>query len=48
MSGRESGLRAKHPDVCQRCPEDIKKGDRIVFLRGRPIHVRCASGGDDE
>lgn len=42
------GMAAQYPDTCDRCPNSIAVGDRIVFQRGRPIHVGCASGADDE
>lgn len=44
----QPGLEARRTSDCARCPEDIAPGDRYVFQRGRPIHVRCASGADDE
>ena len=44
----EPGMEARYPDICSRCPDPIVPGDRVVFHRGRRIHVRCASGADDE
>lgn len=44
----QPGLEAKYEEDCPRCPDPILKGDRIVFTRGRRIHVRCASGTNDE
>lgn len=44
----EPGMEARHHDVCVRCHKDIVPGSRIVFRRGRRIHVACASGADDE
>ena len=44
----EPGVEARYPDFCNRCPDPIVPGDRVVFHRGRRIHVRCASGADDE
>ena len=47
MSDPKPGLAARHPDLCPVCQHDINPGDRIVFRRGRPIHVAC-HGGQDE
>lgn len=50
MSARtapQPGIPARYPDYCGRCSEAIGVGDRIVFHRGRPIHVGCASGQDE-
>lgn len=44
----EPGIPARWPDTCPRCSDPINPADRIVFSRGRPIHVRCANGGDDQ
>ncbi len=44
----QPGLAARAESDCQRCGLTIRVGDRIVFRRGWAIHVRCASGGDDE
>lgn len=44
----QPGIPAKYDDVCVRCGEPIARNDRIVFLRGRPIHCGCASGSSDE
>lgn len=41
------GIAAKWPSDCARCPNQIDVDDRIVFSRGRPIHVGCASGSED-
>lgn len=43
----EPGIAARFDGQCPRCPAPIRIGDRIVYLRGRPIHVGCASGGDE-
>lgn len=43
----QPGIAARWPDICPRCPEPIKVNDRIVFSRGRAIHVGCAAGGDE-
>lgn len=42
------GIAARFPSDCPRCPDPINVDDRIVFVRGRAIHVGCASGVDDE
>lgn len=44
----EPGIEARYSDLCSRCPDPIVPGDRVVFQRGRRIHVHCASGADDE
>lgn len=44
----QPGVKARRPDICNRCPEPINPGDRIAFRRGHPIHVTCQSGADDE
>lgn len=41
------GLAAKYATVCPRCEVDIPVSARIAFLRGQPIHVECANGGDE-
>ncbi|HEX6684986.1 MAG TPA: hypothetical protein VF062_19510 [Candidatus Limnocylindrales bacterium] len=41
------GLSAKFDEDCPRCPDPIRKGDRIVFVRGRRVHVRCYGAGDE-
>lgn len=43
----QPGLPARVETDCARCPDRIAVGDRYVFHRGRAIHVRCASGGDE-
>lgn len=51
MSARskpDAGVAARYWSVCPRCGEDVQVGARIVFSRGRAIHVECASGADDE
>lgn len=45
---RAPGRRAKYPGRCDRCPNPIEVGQRVVFRNGHPIHVGCASGADDE
>lgn len=42
------GLAAKHPSYCGRCDVLIAPGERIVFARGRAVHVACASGQEDK
>lgn len=44
----EPGLAARYATECPRCDRGIAVGDRIVYNRGRPVHVACASGQDDE
>ncbi len=44
----QPGIPAKYASECQRCGLGVRPGDRIVFRRGHPIHVGCASGGDDQ
>lgn len=46
--GAEPGLGANFEGDCARCPQPIRRGDRIVFNRGSAIHVSCAAGQDDE
>lgn len=41
-------MRAAYDSVCARCDDPIHKGDPIVRHRAGYIHVRCASGQDDE
>lgn len=43
----QPGLPARYATECARCGEFIARGERIVHLRGRYIHVGCASGADD-
>lgn len=43
----QPGIAARFEGVCQRCFCDIRLGQRIVFVRGSAIHVKCASGQDD-
>lgn len=43
----QPGIPARWPTDCPRCDDPIGAGERIVFQRGRPIHCRCVSGGDD-
>ena len=43
----QPGLEAAHADVCVVCHNNIERGDRIVFRRGRALHVTC-HGGQDE
>lgn len=45
---REAGMAAKFSGECARCDGAITVGDRIIRRRGSVIHVRCASGQDDE
>lgn len=47
-NGLQPGLAAQYSDICSRCDNVIVLGERIVFTRGRAIHVHCASGQDDE
>lgn len=42
------GLPARYSAECPKCGEWIEVGDRIVHLRGKYVHVRCAPGADDE
>lgn len=42
------GVAARYATECPRCSGAIRVGDRIVFSRGRPVHVGCASGQDDD
>lgn len=45
------GWPAKYPAECQRCPDPIVRGQRVIYVgRGpmRLVHVACASGQDDE
>ena len=45
----QPGVAAKYDDRCQRCDEPIvARVTRVVFTRGRPIHVECANGWSDE
>lgn len=44
----QPGVAARFPSLCRRCKGDVAVGDRVVFSRGRAIHVECASGADDE
>ena len=48
MNDPQPGIPARHSDTCPRCEDPIAPGDRIAFQRGRPIHVTCASGAEDE
>ena len=41
------GIPARHATACPRCDEGIEVDDPIVYQRGRPIHVACASGSND-
>lgn len=44
----EPGIPARWPDTCLVCHEDIQQGiSRVVYRRGRPLHVEC-HGGQDE
>lgn len=46
---RQPGHEARFPDICPRCGRDIVPGQRIKLRGSRPpIHIECASGGDDE
>lgn len=45
---RESGFEARFQSICPRCGRDIVPGNRVVGHRDTYIHVRCASGQDDE
>lgn len=42
-----NGLRADHEGDCQRCPDRIVQGDRVVKRGDGYIHARCAPGGDE-
>jgi len=44
----QPGIAAKYETWCARCEEPIHRQDRIVYSHGRPIHVECASGHDDD
>lgn len=45
----QPGLLAQFSTECYRCGELIVRNqDRIVFNRGRALHVACHSGADDE
>lgn len=44
----QPGILARHHDDCPRCEAPINPGDRIIFTRGRPTHVTCANGSDDQ
>jgi hypothetical protein len=44
----QPGIAAQWPSHCPRCDEPIHRNDRVVFVRGRAIHVACANGADDE
>lgn len=44
----QPGMAAQFPSWCDRCDTAIEREARIVFRKGRPIHVTCASGGDDD
>lgn len=44
----QPGLPARYPDQRSKCDGPISVGDRIVHLRGRYVHCRCAPGADDE
>lgn len=41
------GIAARHPSYCGRCDVLIVPGERIVFARGRAVHVGCASGQEE-
>ena len=44
----QPGLLASYTTECYRCGELIVRNtDRIIFNRGRALHVGCASGQDD-
>lgn len=44
----QPGLKAQWSSECPRCGEFIARGvDRIVFSKGRPIHVACANGWNE-
>jgi hypothetical protein len=44
----QPGIAARYESHCPRCDQAIHRNDRIVFSHGRPIHVACAAGADDE
>lgn len=44
----QPGIRARHSTYCARCDVLIVPPERIAFARGRAVHVRCASGQDEE
>lgn len=44
----QPGIAARRSSYCGRCDVLIVPGDRIVFARGRAVHVRCATGQEDE
>lgn len=44
----QPGFTARWNDECPRCDQPIVGGkSRIVYVKGRPVHVACFAGQDD-